>query len=76
MLINNENCFDASLSSEHLWKSTHNKSTIIKENKAKKPTYYSKINSQRLNLEYNKSNIQKFNEKAKNSEKKTIRNNR
>ena len=75
MLINDRNCFDASLSSKP-FKSTHNKSTIIKENKPTKPKYYSKINSQRLNLEYNKSNIQKFNEKAKNSEKKTIRNNR
>ncbi len=76
MLINNENCFDASLSSEPFWKSTHNKSTIIKENKQTKPKYYSKKNSKRLNLEYNKCNIYQFNEKAKNSEKKTIRNNR
>ena len=76
MLINDKNLVAESLSSESFWKSTHNKSTIIKENKTKKPTYYSKINSQRLNLEYNKSNIQKFNEKAKNSEKKTFRNNR
>ena len=75
MIINEENCVDASLSSKP-FKSTHNKSTIIKENKQTKPTYYSKINSKTLNLEYNKANIQQFNEKAKNSEKKTFRNNR
>ena len=75
MIINDENRVDASLSSES-FKSTHNKSTIIKENIQTKPEYYSKINSKILNLNYNKSNIQKFNEKAKNSEKKTIRNNR
>ena len=76
MLINDENCFATGGFSSKPFKSTHNKSTIIKENIQTKPKYYSKINSQRLNLEYNKSNIQKFNEKAKNSEKKTFRNNR
>ena len=69
MIINDENRVDASLSSES-FKSTHNKSTIIKENKQTKPKYYSKKNSKRLNLEYNKCNIYQFNEKAKNSEKK------
>ena len=76
MLINDENLVAESISSGSFWKSTHNKSTIIKENKQTKPKYYSKISSKRLNLDYNKCNIQKFNEKNKKSEKKTFRNNR
>ena len=76
MLVNDDHLVTDSLNSRSFWKSTHNKSTIIKEYiKPTKPTYLNKINSKRLNLNYNKSNIQKFNEKAKTS-KKTIRNNR
>lgn len=77
MLVKDENCFaTGGLSSKSFWKSRHNKSTTVKESKQTKPKYYSETNSITLNLEYNKANIQKFNEKAKNSEKKTFRNNR
>ena len=76
MLIRDENLSYDSLSSESIWKSTHNAHTLIKKYGTTKPTYYSKKNSKRLNFNYNESNIQKLNEKAKNSQKKTFRNNR
>ena len=76
MIIRDENLSYARLSSESFWKSTHDKYTLIKRYGTTKPTYYNEKNSKILNFNYNKSNIQKLNEKAKNSQKKTIRNNR
>ena len=76
MLVNDDHLVTESLSSETFWKSAHINNTINKEYiKPTKPTHFNKKNSKRLNLNYNKSNILKFNEKIKAS-KKTIRNNR
>lgn len=76
MLVLKDHLVTESLSSKTFWKSSDIESEVKKYNKPTNKTYFSKINSKTLNLNYNKSFFLEFSEKIKNSEKKTFKNNR